>query len=208
MGYTTYFYGELIPDKPFSKKFIRFINGFSETRHEPRDIEKLKAKDINWAQNCLEGNMGPYGLYYIGPDDGCKGIIDFESVIDYNSFTPEELANIRKEWTAPGYWCDWCINDSGNVAWNEGEKFYDYIEWLQFLINNFFEPAGYKLNGEIFWEGEEREDNGVIAVENNCVSAYAGSIVYFNYEKENERILGEFNDKQLLDEVIRRGIIL
>ena len=124
MGYTTWFTGELIPDKPFSKKFIKFINDFSETRHEPRDIEKLKAKDVNWAQNCLEGNMGPYGLYYVGPENACKGIIDFESIIDLNSYTPEELAEIRKKWTAPGYWCDWHINEkTGVVEWNDSEKF-------------------------------------------------------------------------------------
>ena len=208
MGYTTWFSGKLIPNKPFSKKFIKFINDFSETRHEPRDIEKLKAKDVNWAQNCLEGNMGPYGLYYVGPEDTCKGVIDFESIIDLNSYTPEELAEIRKKWTAPGYWCDWHINEkTGVVEWNDSEKFYNYIEWLKFLVDNFFEPAGYKLNGEIFWEGEEREDIGVIVVKDNNIYTYNGTTVYFNYDKENEKILANFSDRQLLDELIKRGII-
>ena len=35
MGYTTWFTGELIPDKPFKKEFVNYINAFSEKRHEP-----------------------------------------------------------------------------------------------------------------------------------------------------------------------------
>ena len=152
--------------------------------------------------------MGPYGLYYVGPENACRGIIDFESIIDLNSYTPEELAEIRKKWTAPGYWCDWHINEkTGVVEWNDSEKFYNYIEWLKFLVDNFFEPAGYKLNGEIFWEGEERDDNGVIVVKDNNIYTYNGTTVYFNYDKENEKILANFSDRQLLDELIKRGII-
>ena len=152
--------------------------------------------------------MGPYGLYYVGPEDTCKGVIDFESIIDLESHTPEELAEIRKKWTAPGYWCDWHINEkTGVVEWDGGEKFYNYVEWLKFLVDNFFEPAGYKLNGEIFWGGEDRDDTGVIVVKDNYIYTYNGSIVYFNYDKENEKILANFSDRQLLDELIKRGII-
>ena len=124
MGYTTWFTGELIPDKPFSKKFIKFINDFSETRHEPRDIENLKAKDVNWAQNCLEGNMGPYGLYYVGPENACRGIIDFESIIDLNSYTPEELAEIRKNGQLP---------DIGAIG-----TLMKKLEWLNGMIQKNF----------------------------------------------------------------------
>ena len=199
MGYTTWFEGELAPNKPFKKEFINYINAFSEKRHEPRDVEIIKHSDPDWAKHCLDGNLGPCGMYYVG---------DFEEGVINHSFNKGVIHGVAKDYTCPGYWCDWRINDAGNVAWDEGEKFYNYIEWLKFLIDNFFEPAGYKLNGEIFWEGEEREDTGVIVVKDNLVYSYSGSIVYFNYDKENEKILGNFSDRQLLDELIKRGIIM
>ena len=148
MGYTTWFEGGLTPNKPFKKEFINYINAFSEKRHEPRDVEIIKRSDPDWAKHCLDGNLGPYGMYYVGSFD--------EEIIDRSA---------AKGYTCPGYWCDWHINEkTGVVEWNDSEKFYNYVEWLKFLVDNFFEPAGYKLNGEIVWEGEERDDNGVIVV--------------------------------------------
>ena len=69
MGYTTWFTGELIPDKPFKKEFINYINAFSEKRHEPRDVEIIKRSDHDWAKHCLDGNLGPCGMYYVGGFD-------------------------------------------------------------------------------------------------------------------------------------------
>ena len=191
MGYTTWFEGGLTPNKPFKKEFINYINAFSEKRHEPRDVEIIKRSDPDWAKHCLDGNLGPCGMYYVGSFD--EGVID---------------RSAAKGYTCPRYWCDWCINEeTGVVEWDGGEKFYNYVEWLKFLIDNFFEPAGYKLNGEIFWGGEDRDDTGVIVVKDNYIYTYNGSIVYFNYDKENEKILANFSDRQLLDELIKRGII-
>lgn len=33
----------------------------------------------------------------------------------------------------PGIWCQWIINDDGCLCWNSGEKFYNYVEWLEYL---------------------------------------------------------------------------
>lgn len=200
MGYTTWFEGGLTPNKPFKKEFVNYINDFSEKRHEPRDVEIIKRSDPDWAKHCLDGNLGPYGMYYVGDFD--EGVIDHsfnKGIIDHS---------LAKSYTCPGYWCDWVINkNTGMVEWNDSEKFYNYIEWLKFLVDNFFEPAGYKLNREIFWEGEEREDNGVIVVKDNNIYTYNGTTVYFNYDKDNEKILANFSNRQLLDELIKRGII-
>jgi hypothetical protein len=71
----------------------------------------------------------------------------------------------------PGIWCQWIPSEDGwFIQWDEGEKFYDYVEWLQWLIVNFFQPNGYILNGKIKWNGEEQGDVGVIIVKNNLVS--------------------------------------
>lgn len=192
MGYTTWFEGGLTPNKPFKKEFVNYINAFSEKWHEPRDVEIIKRSDPDWAKHCLDGNLGPYGMYYVGSFD--EGVID---------------RSAAKGYTCPGYRCDWCINEeTGVVEWDGGEKFYQYTDWLIYLIENFFEPAGYILNGEFIWIGEDSEDRGKISVVNNKVSEFLGEIVYEDEREDPIKVLKKVSDKDLLDEVIRRGIIL
>jgi hypothetical protein len=70
----------------------------------------------------------------------------------------------------PGGYCQWTIGEDGDtVEWDGGEKFYDYVEWMQYLIGKFFEPWGYTLNGEVMYSGESIDDNGTIRVVNNLV---------------------------------------
>ena len=79
----------------------------------------------------------------------------------------------------PGIWCQWIPSKDGlYLQWDENEKFYDYVAWLEWLIKNFFEPKGYVLNGEVEWEGEEQGDVGKITVKDNIVSTKEGKIVY------------------------------
>lgn len=48
--------------------------------------------------------------------------------------------------------------------------------WLRLLIEHYLAPRGYVLNGEITWEGEDREDSGTIFVKDNQVEAVADLI--------------------------------
>lgn len=75
----------------------------------------------------------------------------------------------------PGFWCKWTIQPVAadadgepqyGLAWDGGEKFYNYVEWLQYLIDNFFEPDGYYLSGSVNWQGEQKDDEGLITVVN------------------------------------------
>ena len=40
---------------------------------------------------------------------------------------------------------------------------------MEYLIDKILEPAGYIVNGSIFWSGEEVRDNGTLIVEDNKV---------------------------------------
>ena len=44
---------------------------------------------------------------------------------------------------------DLATSDGGSLAWNGGEKFYRYREWLAYLLKNFFIPWGVVLNGKV-----------------------------------------------------------
>ena len=71
----------------------------------------------------------------------------------------------------PGFWCDWAPNEDGTeLSWNGGEKFYDYVEWLDLVIERFLKRWGHTLDGEVTWQGESPGDRGIIIVHGNEVS--------------------------------------
>ena len=151
MGYTTTFTGHLSFNKKPSKALKAYINNFSKSRRMKRDINKIKQSDANWQKNCFKGKLGTEGEYYIGNDEN--------SIVNYN-MPPS---------TQPSLWCDWIINDEDELVWDGIEKFYNYKEWMEYLIENFFEGDEYVLNGEIEFQGEYKEDHGFIVVKDNQV---------------------------------------
>jgi hypothetical protein len=157
MGYTTDFVGQLELTPAATPEQIEYINLFSSTRRMARDskvlMEKYKGK------HGLDGKYGTQGEYFC-KDDGNMGQDENTGVIDHNA-APK---------TQPGLWCQWELSDDGNfLQWDGGEKFYNYVDWLKYLINNFFTPWNITLSGEIKWQGEDFDDRGKILVENNGV---------------------------------------
>lgn len=87
--------------------------------------------------------------------------------------------NLKEHEECPSFYCQWVPTDDGKyLEWDGNEKFYSYIEWLEILIEKFFNPWKIKLNGEVTWEGEESGDLGKIVVKNNVVTAKQARIVY------------------------------
>lgn len=71
----------------------------------------------------------------------------------------------------PGLWCQWIPDKDGTIIiWDGGEKFYEYVSWLRYIIKNFLEPWGYTLNGQIRYRGEDWDDQGYITVTDNEVA--------------------------------------
>ncbi len=98
-----------------------------------------------------------------------------------NSFSSQR----HDEKKCPGIWCQWTINSNGKLSWDGGEKFYHYTEWLQYLIDEYFAPQGYELNGKVNYRGERLEDIGVIYIRENSIKQ-----IYGCYDaNENELIL-------------------
>ena len=166
MGYTTYFSGEFKFNKPVTEELKTFINKLSDTRRMMRDNSRIKELFPNWKELCFNGNLGEYGAYFVGGDGFCGQDRD-DSIIDYNDAGPQ-----------PGLWCQWIINDRNELVWDQGEKFYNYVEWLRYLIKHFFEPLGYVLNGTVDYEGEDPDDFGRIIVSDNFVKICYGHRVY------------------------------
>ena len=188
MGYSTEFFGELEFNKPITDELKDFINKFADVRHMKRDVNKLKEIHPNWMNECYKGNLGNDGEYFIG-GKGLYGQGEDKDIISYNN-PPVDV---------PGLWCQWIINDYGNLEWDGNEKFYNYVEWLEYLIKHFFEPEGYILNGIINFQGDESDDCGYIKVTNNIVEQI--------YDDGNTTI-DDYSDDELIAELESRGYIV
>lgn len=180
MGYTTWFDGTLQFNKEVTEELKNFINKFANVRHMKRDVDKIKEIDPEWNKYGYKGNLGTEGEYYIG-GSRFMGQNKDVSVIDDNN----------PPMGVPGLWCQWIINNSNELEWDGGEKFYCYEEWLCYLIEHFFEPEGYVMNGEIMFTGEDDEDRGIIHVEDNKVYLEYGVCVYSMSNISDEELLAE-----------------
>lgn len=162
MGYNTDFRGYFNFDRPVEPWLEEYINKFCNTRRMKRNPEKIKELFANWDKQCFNGELGPDGAYFIG-GKGFFGQDNDESVINQN--TPPN--------GQPELWCQWII-EGDKLVWDGNEKFYSYIEWLEYLIAHFFAPLGYVLNGTVDWRGEEWGDCGYICVKDNNVNVMYG----------------------------------
>lgn len=197
MGYNTDFFGSLKFNKPLTPDQVAYINRFSGSRRMKRD-PKIAEKFPDPLRVVLGLPIGDEGAYFVGSDK-----MDGEIVQpgDPRYLSPEEMKQ-RHGWAEngpvsagqrhdssvleynfpprgqPGLWCQWVVTEDGTeLEWDEGEKFYEYVEWLEYLIKHFFEKWGVKLNGEIGWKGSEDDDRGTIFVKNNKVEAVLDKIV-------------------------------
>jgi hypothetical protein len=164
MGYHTDFDGRFEIKPTLSQPAIEYIKKFNKTRRVKRQFEN----DIH----------GIDGEFYVD-GGGFRGQDSSESsIVNYN----------QPPRTQPGLWCQWTVTDCGNfLEWDEGEKFYSYVEWLSYMINSFFHPNGYMLSGEVSWEGEERGDFGTIIVKNNIITV--GSEITPPKTRESQNLL-------------------
>ena len=185
MGYKTWFTGGLEFDKPVSEKLANYINAFANVRHMKRDNEKIKEIFPDWEQYCFNGNLGEDGEYFIGE-------IEINKLTDCND-TSVLKRNYPPE-TQPGLWCQWVV-EGNEIVWDDGEKFYEYDSWLIYLIKNFIEPSGYKLNGEIQFQGEDEDDFGTICVVDNVVEVKYGMRIMDLSEIDTNDLVAELTNR-------------
>lgn len=161
MGYQTDLYGTLKLNRQLTVDEKNFLEKLATTRRMARNIE----------------GYGVEGEFYVDDEAHGMGLGD-PTVIEHN--TPPK--------TQPGLWLQWVPTEDGmGIEWDGNEKFYNYVEWLQYLIDSVFpyivkegdEPL--VLNGEIEWEGEESGDLGRIVVKDNIIDVKHGRVVYGKY---------------------------
>ncbi|MCA8939875.1 MAG: hypothetical protein KDB07_08710 [Planctomycetes bacterium] len=169
MGYSTDFTGHFEITPPLDTVQAEYLQKFSETRRMRRDNALLvdyrePKRQPNRVEDPLRQAVnlptGVEGGYFVG-GQGFAGQTKDMSVLDYNH-PPQGQ---------PGLWCDWTVSEDGKqLRWNGSEKTYKYVQWLQYLIDNFFELWGRKLSGDVQWQGESSTDMGVISIKDNIIT--------------------------------------
>jgi hypothetical protein len=137
-----------------------YLKQFSDTRRMRRDPKELD-QFLDPVREAVGLPPGEEGGYFVA-GGGFHGQDRDASVLDYN----------RPPKNQPGLWCQWTPNEFGTaIVWDQGEKFYYYVEWLEYIINHFLTPWGYVVNGKVKWAGEDEADHGTIVVKDNKVTA-------------------------------------
>lgn len=159
MGYTTNFQGSWTCTPALNPDQVAYLKKFNETRRMKRDPLKAVMQE-DPLREAVGLPLGDDAEHFVG-GGGYRGQGDDNSVLDHNA-SPA---------TQPGLWCQWMPSDEGDqIEWDEGEKFYSYIEWIKYMIDHFFTPWNILLNGTVKWSGEEDGDLGKIDIKDNEVS--------------------------------------
>lgn len=167
MGYTTDFNGEFKLDKPLKSEHAAYLRAFSERRRMKRAAEMTNdMPDVR--RKAVGLPIGEDGEYFAGDPDR-YGQTQSADILNYNSPPGRQ----------PGLWCQWVPNEDGTAIVHDcGEKFYEYKDWIKYLVERFIKPWGYVLNGRIDWWGEDRDDIGRIVIVDNHVEIFDGEITY------------------------------
>ena len=176
MGYTIDYNGEFKLNKPLRETHATFLRDFAKTRHYHRvwkDEEQNGWMFVDPDED-LEPDLSNEDfkkvLYAIPYDHYARKSYELEhwSCVDWNEVNPG----------MPSFYCQWIPNEFNNgIEWDGGEKFYKAKEWLELMIEHFFKPWGYVLNGEVEIENGESEygfNFGYLIVEDNVVRIVSG----------------------------------
>jgi hypothetical protein len=167
MGYTTDFEGQFTVTPPLTPEQVAYLQAFNETRHMRRDAAETEKRE-DPKRKSVGLPVGLQGGYFVG-EGGDFGQAEGADVRDGNAPPMNQ----------PGIWCQWTASDDGTaIEWDAWQKFYSYVEWLEYLIEHFVRPWGRTLNGEVTWEGEDSDDFGKIVVKDNRVGVAKGERTY------------------------------
>ena len=160
MGYDTDFSGEFKLNKKLDLQIAELINGLANTRRMKRNISELAKKE----KITLESAKNKYGIegefYYDKNDFHTCGQTEDDSIIDYN-LPPSDQ---------PSLWCQWVYDPKSNVIkWDQNEKFYNYVDWIKYIIDKILKPNNFSLTGVVKWVGQDIFDKGEIRIKNNTV---------------------------------------
>ncbi len=163
MGYSTDFEGAFTLNKPLTVAQANYLRAFAETRRMKRDADKTKLRP-DPVREAAGLPVGADGEYFVG-ETGYAGQDAGPDVTDSNSAPRRELS----------LWNHWVpTHDATGLQWDGGEKFYSYVEWLNYIIEHFLKRWGLEISGHVEYQGESRDDFGFVVIKDGRAVAVAG----------------------------------
>ena len=141
MGYDTRFSGKFLLNKKLDKDIYNLLVGLATTRRMKRNV---------------------------GSEYGIEGEFYFEDD-EHDTYFQNPSTNIiddnKPPSSQPSLWLQWIpTKDGKSIRWDGNEKFYKYVEWLEYLLRRILLPRGYYLSGVVKFQGEDDDDRGTIEV--------------------------------------------
>ncbi|CAG7653192.1 hypothetical protein PAESOLCIP111_06720 [Paenibacillus solanacearum] len=165
MGHNTIFEGQFLLNKPLDEETYKLLFNLSDTRRLSRNIEVISKQENISVSEALT-KYGEEGEFYFSNEPnhvlvgGILKRVKDETVLERN----------RPPKSQPSLWCCWApIENRTAIAWNGQDKFYNSLEWIEYIIERILKPRSYVLNGEIECFGEGLNDNWRINIKNNKV---------------------------------------
>lgn len=192
MGYTTNFIGAFTLSRKLTGPEYLYLYHFSRTRRMKREACAAAAMKDPW-RKAVNLSVGCDGEYFVNAS-GFAGQGKDASIIEYNIPPGEQ----------PGLWCKWVPETNRqHISWNGVEKFYDYVEWLEYLIEHFLDRWGITVRGIVKYYGEADEDFGFIVVKDNKVRQIKGTIESYLDKTGDDWVVEEiiFNLNELKEQV-------
>mgnify|MGYP001081153724 FL=1 len=129
MGYSTDFWDEFTIDKPLDDETYALLEGLSQTRRMSRDIVKL-GKRVYEIENPTPEDIANWEKEF-----GCEGEFWVGDTEQRGDRTEDVINGNQPPATQPGLWCQWeILEDRQTIIWDGGEKFYEYIAWIEYII--------------------------------------------------------------------------
>jgi hypothetical protein len=171
MGYTTTFSGVLVLDRPLEPAHWDFLRRFSQTRRMKREPHLLES-EFDPARVLADLPLDEDGANYVGSPSRLGEDVEHPSVIDAHAPPSGQ----------PNLWCHWTpTEDATALEWDADSSFCDYVEWLDYLLEHFLTPWGYRLSGQITWQGEFDDDRGTLLISHGKVRALSDRSVEEDY---------------------------
>jgi hypothetical protein len=161
LGWRSYFIqfaGSVSLDRPLQPAQAAYLQRFLLTRRVAWRVEQVE-KLADPLREAVGLPLGPEGAYFVD--------LSFDE-LPVATWRPLVLNQNQPPQGQPFLWCFWKLEEDGlrlRYADQRYELYYCYA-WLEYLIEHFFSPWGYTLNGEITWQGDDAEDRGTITVKN------------------------------------------
>lgn len=159
MGYTTDFSGSFKLTPALNQNQVNYLKAFSESRRIKRHSNLCEQKEDS-VRKAVDLPVGEEGEFCVFGDD--FNWDSDETIIDYNTYPK----------TQHSLWCHWIPSEDGKeILWNGAEKFYGYIQWINYINESFLKPWGITINGDVKWFGEDEEDIGIIVAKDAEISS-------------------------------------